>query len=456
MLDSHSIELTAFHYICNNPAILAKVEPKIFEKKEIRILYNLVRKFYIDYSIIPNLKSIDQLKEAIMQDKEVQQLSPTKKVEENIADYLELAKLILEHPIDRYDPNWVKIEADAFIEFRYLNSGMQNLVNWFSKQVPTSQNIKSLVSQAQNMFLTGSSISLHQEEATNFWQASSHIQVQTKDLIDTGWPTLNKFLNGGFERRTLTHLWGAPNVGKSLFLGSIGRNVSLAGKNVFIGSLEMDTRKYAKRMGSSLFETPVSEYANFNELYFHEKLKTIMSRTDDFGQTLVPGALHIQRFTHASPTTITLAADKLAKELGIKWDLVIYDYLGELESEGKNFGMDNMYALHKTNNAELFDHAVIYDWAALTAHQVTADFFDAQDMSMKASAESRGISHRTDNIFGIIQDPMMFSAGKFFLKSLKARDNEFKNWYMRLNIDWKFMNLTDDGFTVRPNEPLML
>lgn len=453
MIASNNLEVISFHYVCTNPNIIGQVNPRIFSKPEVRILFRVIKEFYIRFSVIPNLKSIDQMKEILTEDKEVQNFTPTKGVEDNIHDYLQLADIILSHPMDKYTPQWVQKVSEAFITVKNFETGAQTMLDWYDKQEATPDNVHHLVSQAQSMFLTNTSINLHEEQPISFWKGESHVQTKVTDLIPTGWDTMNIFLNGGFERKTLTHLWGAPNVGKSLFLGTIGRNVSLAGKNVFIGSLEMDPRKYIKRMGASLFNIPVGEYSSHEEpVFFYEKLKAY--REDPYN-TIPPGAFYIQRFSHASPKTITLAADKLAKELGLAWDLVIYDYLGELESSN-NMGMDQMYALHKTNNAELFDHSVIYNWASLTAHQVTPDFFDAQDMSMKASAESRGISHRTDNIFGIIQDPLMFSAGKFFLKNLKARDNEYKNHYMRLSIDWKYMALTDDSFMVKPNDNLMI
>jgi len=454
---SANLEIMTYHYVCSNTSLLEQIDPKIFIKPEVRILYRLIRSFYKSYSVVPNLKSLEQIKAIISEDTEVQNLSPAKNAEENIKDFMSYADIINSHPIERYERVYLKTVVEAHLVARKLETGLQTAIDFYQKQEINPNNVTSIVSQVQSLFMSGTTINLYEEKPIDFWKGESHIQVQSADLIDAGWPTFNKMLNGGFERKTLTHLWGAPNVGKSLFLGTIGKNVSVAGKNVFIGSLEMDTRKYAKRMGAAMMDIPLSEYSKHTEpRFFYEKLREFKEKhaPSELHPTLVPGALYIQRFTHASPATITSAADKLAKELGLNWDLVIYDYLGELESKDSAYGMDNMYALHKTNNAELFDHAVQYNWAALTAHQVTADFFDAQDMNMKASAESRGISHRTDNIFGIIQDPTAFQAGKFFLKNLKARDNEYKNHFMRLNIQWSTMNLTDDNILFKPTDML--
>jgi len=456
---SATLEIMTYHYVCSNTSLLEQVEPKIFIKPEIRILYRLIRTFYKNYSVVPNLKSIEQMREIISEDGEVQSLSPTKNAEENIKEFFAFAEIINNHPMENYEPVYLKNTVEANLMCRKLETGMQTAIDFYQKQEVTPANVAGIVGQVHSIFMSGTTINLYEERPIDFWKGESHIQTQASDLIDTGWTNMNKMLNGGFERKTLTHLWGAPNIGKSLFLGTIGKNVSVAGKNVFIGSLEMDTRKYAKRMGAAMMHIPINEYSSQTDpRFFYEKLRNFRenNRKNALDDVIVPGALFIQRFTHASPATITAAADKLAKELGLSWDLVIYDYLGELESKDGAYGMDNMYALHKTNNAELFDHAVQYNWAGLTAHQVTADFFDAQDMNMKASAESRGISHRTDNIFGILQDPVMFAAGKYFLKNLKARDNEYKNHFMRLNIDWKHMDLTDDNFMVKPSDNTML
>lgn len=454
---SATLEIMTYHYVCSNTSLMEQVDPKIFIKPEIRILYRLVKTFYTNYGVVPNLQSMEQMREIISEDNEVHNLSPAKPAEENIKDFLAFAEIINTHPMEKYEPVYLKNTVEANLMCRKLETGLQTAIDYYQKQNVSPNNVAEIVSQVQSIFMQGTVINLYQERPLDFWKGESHIQTSKAELIDTGWPTMNTFLNGGFERKTLTHLWGAPNIGKSLFLGTIGKNVSVAGKNVFIGSLEMDTRKYTKRMGAAMLGIPIADYSKDKDpRFFYEKLREFREKNTDGFNTIVPGALFIQRFTHASPATITAAADKLAKELGLNWDLVIYDYLGELESKDGSFGLDNMYALHKINNAELFDHAVQYNWAALTAHQVTADFFDAQDMNMKASAESRGISHRTDNIFGILQDPVMYAAGKFYLKNLKARDNEYKNHFMRLNIDWKTMNLTDDKHMVKPGDNMLI
>lgn len=453
MFESNNIDVITFHYLCKNPQLLPQINPKMFKVDSVKLLFKIVKAFIEKYGTVPSMDSVTQIRDVAAEDKEVQMFNPAKQPEDCINEFLGIAEGIMSHPMHQYSPEYIVKSSEAYLVHRKMETGADVTVTYLANSKPNADNIQEIVAKAQSMFLTQTTLILHEERAINFWSPEAHIQVQPEDLIPCSWPTLNKFLNGGFERKTLTHFWGAPNTGKTLFLATLARDMSMLGKNIFVASLEMDPKKYAKRMGSALFDLPMSEYAKHKELAFWRDKLAPKLVADEFGR--VPGALYIQRFTHASPLTITMAADRLAKELGIKWDAVVYDYLGEMESS-KNFTMQEMYALHKTNNGELFDHAVQFNWASITAHQVTPDSYDSEEMSLKSSAEGRGISHRTDNIFGIIQNPMMYTAHKFFLKSLKARDNEYKNYHMRMSIDARTMALTDDGFEVAPGKDLIL
>jgi len=67
--------------------------------------------------------------------------------------------------------------------------------------------------------------------------------------------------------------------------------------------------------------------------------------------------------------------------------------------------------------------------------------YDSTDITMKDIAESAGLSHTADVMYGIIQDSTMHINEEYWLKILKMRDGAGKNYKCKYKIDYKFMRL---------------
>ena len=77
--------------------------------------------------------------------------------------------------------------------------------------------------------------------------------------IPCGWEWLDKKMDGGFleHGRALYVFAGETNVGKSIFLGNIAKNIADQGKTVLLISLEMSELVYAKRITTNLTQIPI-------------------------------------------------------------------------------------------------------------------------------------------------------------------------------------------------------
>lgn len=240
----------------------------------------------------------------------------------------------------------------------------------------------------------------------------------------------------------------------SIFLANAATNLSLGGANVFLASLEMKSEKLIKRAGSNVFGVKMYEYDEFssNVEQVATKLKQWHDRRRNLEEHLPPaGRFMVQRFANASPITIFAAMYRIGMKYNIKWDALVLDYAGELESDD-GYGLDKMYALHKINNARLYSESIKSDIATITAYQLGGQFYNIDDYSLDAVGESRGLTHRTDNIFGIIQTETMHSDLTYYLKYLKLRDpdSNFKNHRSKLKIDYDYMRLGDTGEILDP------
>jgi len=70
--------------------------------------------------------------------------------------------------------------------------------------------------------------------------------------------------------------------------------------------------------------------------------------------------------------------------------------------------------------------------------------FDATDLSMNSASESSGLVATVDGMFGIIQDPLMYTANEYKLKLLANRDEGYKNSYRKFLVDYNFMRISED------------
>lgn len=78
--------------------------------------------------------------------------------------------------------------------------------------------------------------------------------------------------------------------------------------------------------------------------------------------------------------------------------------------------------------------------------------FDATDLSMNSASESSGLVATVDGMFGIIQDPLMYTTNEYKLKLLANRDEGYKNSYRKFLVDYNFMRISEDPTSEIINE----
>jgi hypothetical protein len=63
---------------------------------------------------------------------------------------------------------------------------------------------------------------------------------------------------------------------------------------------------------------------------------------------------------------------------------------------------------------------------------------------MNSASESSGLVATVDGMFGIIQDPLMYTNGEYKLKLLANRDEGYKNSYRKFNVTYDHMRISED------------
>jgi len=71
--------------------------------------------------------------------------------------------------------------------------------------------------------------------------------------------------------------------------------------------------------------------------------------------------------------------------------------------------------------------------------------WDTNDLGINAIAESAGLLHTVDLLFGIVTNAEMKSRGEYFLKCLANRVAGLENTRKRYTMDWKYARIEEDN-----------
>lgn len=233
------------------------------------------------------------------------------------------------------------------------------------------------------------------------------------------------------------HLYYTNNIvsHNSIWLGDISAGISLAGYNVFVASLEMKAEKIIKRIGSSRMKISMDDYPGTSTA-------EIQSRMQQYLGGIKHGRLDVKQFAGATMTDIAIYVHLYEERIGEKYDVVVVDYLNELDSDD-GISMENMYSYHKANVKHMVRVGIENDWAMVSAMQLKVSAYNLDDISLSDGGESSGVGHRIDFAFGIIQTETMHDERIYKLKALKTRDSGYKNTAGIWTIDYSTMQLND-------------
>lgn len=459
-IETANIENITFHYLVRNVMKLSKVKSKVFNTPLIKVTYQLTQDFFNDYGSLPfdlSDMTADQIIEYATESPRLKEIDRTKKIDDNFVRFKKEVPLLLSYDYNSFNREFAEKTAESFIKWEAFLKNLESINEMVAMAEPKPNTVTEIINNVTSKFISGVYEDEEDEPPYNVFDPESHKPPEDGEFIPTGWHDLDQMLeNGkGLEKGTLTHFWGQTNIGKSIWLTSLAKNMSLSGHNVFFASLEMKSQKIIKRAGSDMFSIPINDYNRFalDQTELRDRISGL-HKSRGVEQVAPIGEFWVQRFSAATPHVVFAAADKLAKQLGIKWGAIVIDYLGELES-ADGFTLSEMYALHKVNNSALYARASRYNEAIVTAHQIRPEFFNMDDYDLDAAAEGRGITHRTDNVFAIIQTDVMKDNLKYWLKILKARDNKFVKWKLGFDINYDYMRLQSNGMIKRPDEFIM-
>ena len=423
MIGSSDFEKIFYLYVRNNPNYLRSVSQDFFESDEIGTLFTIDRTFNDRFNTVPTK---EQLKAIAKQEKFSSQLS------EKIID------IIFDEPIDSYDEKWVKETSESWILWKNLDKSLIDTLEFVKTVKVTPNNVMEIVNKVKNLINERNNLTFNESLGRDFFDVESHIP-EANSKITTGHNWIDHF-SGGYRTKSLIVYAGEQNIGKSIWLANDAVNYVKAGYDVSVITAEMAEIDFTYRIGSNLLNIPISDYEKYAKNPDQIKSKLANLR----GGVIPPGNLFVKEYPTSQATVPDIEGylKELESTKGVKLKVIIIDYINIL-SNCRNPNSENTYMKIKQIAEDLRAMAVRNEWIIITATQINRGGYDSTELNMGHIAESAGLSHTADVIYGIIQDGTMLVNNEYFLKLLKIRNGSGKSSRCLYKIDYKYMRLIE-------------
>ena len=401
--------------------ILDFVNPNYFKDKKISSVFGVIKSFYIEHKMVPN---ITEIKSHLVTD----ELRTNFK--ETVLSFNSIDK--------NYNKDVLLKNTERFLrEKAVLNTVFETSIDVNSGNIDSSNILKK--------FENACGVSLTTNIGFDYLeQIDKHCEDlnQVFNTISSGWKWLDKHLGGGFmsDGRALYVFFGVTNVGKSIFLGNMATNILNQDKTVVLITLEMPEQIYAKRISAQLSKIP------FDDL----RLQTspLKRHLNEYKVKNKKSKLIIKEFPPQSVTVLQLKSyiNKLVQK-GIKPDAIIIDYINLVAPP--TAGLNSYESIKKITESM---RAMSYDFSCpiISATQANRQAVDMVQPDMGKTSESMGLAHTADAMMSIWTEEGDSDLGIIHLGVEKNRFGP-REVYTHLNIDYPTLSLTEPDELAQQN-----
>jgi replicative DNA helicase len=399
--------------------LITMLKPSYFNEDARQESFKLALKFFREYEKIPNrkeLKSYLELTNATVDEEEFDDLYTF-----NLREY-------------NYDYLYKYVRS--FILLRNLNLTVFDLLTYLKTTSIDPENIDKISEKVRNDISSKLAINFSSgDTGLNFFNPEAHIQIP-KTGSPTGFPFFDKTLGGGWNPKSLVVFQGRPKVGKSMVLGNIAARSFQMGNVTGLVTVELPERQYMKRIGSNLLNIRSDEYAAIIDT---TKAKKIQEKLVDIKEQF-HGELYVKEFPTGSPTAIDIENYflRLESKINKKFKVIVVDYLNLLRPIKDQNGL---YEKIKSISEELRGVAMRNEWCIISATQIRREDVDNFDLGMNSVAESFGLIHTVDSLFGLMRSPL---ESRMKIKVIANRDNGYEESYKFYTMLKDYFRLTEE------------
>ena len=399
--------------------LITMIKPTYFNEDGRMEAFKLALKFFREYEKIPNRKELKSYLDLT-----------NSSIEEDEFDDLYSFNL------REYNYDYLYKYVRSFILLRNLNLTVFDLLTYLKTTSIDPENIDKISEKVRNDISSKLAINFSSgDTGLNFFNHEAHIQIP-KTGTPTGFPFFDKALGGGWNAKSLVVFQGRPKVGKSMVLGNIAARAFQMGNVTGLVTVELPERQYMKRIGSNLLNIRSDDYSAIVDTtkakIIQEKLVNIHSQCK--------GELYIKEFPTGSPTAIDIENYflRLESKINRKFQVIVVDYLNLLRPIKDQNGL---YEKIKSISEELRGVAMRNEWCIISATQIRREDVDNFDLGMESVAESFGLIHTVDSLFGLMRSPL---ESRMKIKVIANRDNGYEESYKFYTMAKDYFRLTEE------------
>lgn len=428
-------EILAFFYILKDPSLIKNFNKRFFNEPTIVSIFDYAQDFVNQYKEEP---TPEQLYELIkISGKEEVPLDSIKTLWQN------------QSGLSRYTDEWLKENISDWGKWRSFWTGLENTIAYV-KQLPSNiayTDCETYINRASNIFNNGASFSVNTSEGYDFFDLENHV-IKEEDTHSSGYKFMDLCLKGGFMKKGLYIIMGAPKVGKSQWLCNLAANSVKMGYNTIYITLEMSYQKVSNRIGSNLFNINIDDYQN--ALKDQNKMKQA-AQTFHNGLMVPAGKFYLEEFPTSTATATDIENFVLKKEAELsklyncvfKFANVFIDYVNIMRDQRGNSG-DNTYIKIKNICEDVRAVGQRNQWAMISVTQLNGDGYESTNLSMANVSESKGLIATVDALFGIIQTALMRASNVYYLQACALRDSPHIGDKKKFIWDPYHLRITED------------
>jgi replicative DNA helicase len=402
--------------------LITMMKPSYFNDDDRQESFKVAVKFFKEYEKIPNKKEL--------------------------RSYLDLGNINLDEDefsnlyafnLNEYNYDYLYKYVRSFILLRNLNLTVFDLLTYLKTTPIDPGNIDKISEKIRNDISTKLALNFSSADTgLNFFNPESHIQI-SKSGSPTGFTFLDKVQGGGWNAKTLVVFQGRPKVGKSMVLGNIAARSFLTGNVTGLVTVELADRSYMKRIGSNILNIKSEDYSLITDEAASKLVQNKIQELKASGKNI--GELIVKEFPTGGATAIDIENYfvRLEQKMNKKFKVVVVDYLNLLRPINTQNGL---YEKIKAISEELRGVAMRNEWCIISATQIRREDIDNFDLGMDSVAESFGLIHTVDALFGLMRSPL---ESRMKIKVIANRDNGYEESYKFYTMHKDYFRLSEES-----------
>ena len=182
-------------------------------------------------------------------------------------------------------------------------------------------------------------------------------------------------------------------------------------------------------------------FKEYDAMLDSSQVNTVANKMKSLKETVSTlGELQVKEFPTGTATAIDIENYflKVQQNTGKKFTIIVVDYINLMRPMREQ---GSTYEKIKVISEELRAIAIRNEWCIITATQIKRDAVDDQDLSMSDIAESFGLVHTVDSLFGLMRGPM---EKRMKIKLIANRDGGYNESFKMYRMSYEFAKLIEE------------